>query len=108
MAKLDGAMDLLLVLACGLSCGFAQRRTFRQQVAADAGGRPNLGVLMFLPYLRIVPMHLTIIFGAAGGSVVPLLIFIPLKTLADIGLDALDRRIAEKTLLSKLMERTDQ
>lgn len=32
---------------------------------------PNLGTVMLLPYLRIIPMHLTIIFGgfiAASGS----------------------------------------
>lgn len=102
MATLDQPFDLLLVAACALSFGYAQRSTFQQQVAADAHGRPNLGTLMFLPYVRIVPMHLTIILGAASATTLSLLVFIPLKTLADIGLDRLDRRIAGKTLLSTL------
>lgn len=103
MAALSDPTDLLTVLACGLAFAFAQRQTFRQQVAADAHGRPNLGVLMFLPYLRIVPIHLTIILGAATGDLISLFVFIPLKTVADIALDRLDRRMAEKTILDWLM-----
>jgi hypothetical protein len=102
MAPLADFIDFLLIVACTLAFAYAQRSTFRQQVAADAQGRPNLGALMFLPYVRIVPMHLTIIFSAAATSTLSLLVFIPLKTLADIGLDTLDRKIAEKTLVSKL------
>ena len=104
MAALSDPTDLLTVLACGLAYALAQRQTFRQQVAADARGRPNLGVLMFLPYLRIVPIHLTIILGAATGDLISLFVFIPLKTVADIALDRLDRRLAEKTILDWLMK----
>lgn len=104
MAALSDPTDLLTVLACGLAYALAQRQTFRQQVAADARGRPNLGVLMFLPYLRIVPIHLTIILGAATGELISLFVFIPLKTVADIALDRLDRRMAEKTILDWLMK----
>ena len=31
-------------------------------------GTPNIGTLMFLPYGRIIPMHLTIIVGGALGG----------------------------------------
>lgn len=50
--------------------------------------RPNLGTLMFYPYVRIVPMHLTIIFGAAvsglaHGDMFVLVVFMLMKTVAD-------------------------
>jgi hypothetical protein len=46
------------------------------------GPETNLGNMMFAPYIRILPMHLTIIFGAMFK--IPLEIFMSLKTLADV------------------------
>lgn len=43
--------------------------------------KQNIGLLMFYPYLRIIPMHLTIILGSSSGGVLPL--FLVLKTFAD-------------------------
>ena len=94
MAKLDSVQDAFWILVCGLSYTFARRKTSRQQIASDALGKPNLGTLMFLPYLRILPMHLTIIFGMIGGSTFSILFFMTLKTVADVLLDKLDRRPA--------------
>jgi len=47
---------------------------------------PNIGTMMFFPYLRIIPMHLTIIFGSdyAKGSSGALILFLVLKTIADL------------------------
>lgn len=55
---------------------------------------PNLGALMFMPYLRIIPMHLTIILGGfiaeAGSfsglnaSVAVILLLMGLKTFVDL------------------------
>lgn len=55
---------------------------------------PNLGTVMFMPYFRIIPMHLTIIFGgfiAAAGSffktdtsVVVILLLMGIKTVIDL------------------------
>jgi hypothetical protein len=54
-------------------------------------GRPNIGTLMFYPYARIVPMHLTIILGAfLGGG---LLLFLLLKTLADLIMHVVEHRV---------------
>lgn len=54
--------------------------------------KPNLGTLMFYPYMRIVPMHLTIIFAAAfPQGALPL--FILLKTGADIGLHRFEQKM---------------
>jgi len=57
----------------------------------DYRGKPNLGVLMFYPYLRILPMHLAIIFGAMFASALPL--FIVLKTAADFGMHAVEHKL---------------
>lgn len=47
---------------------------------------PNIGTVMIFPYLRIVPMHIAIIFGGlfAKGSVIALVLFLLLKTFADL------------------------
>jgi hypothetical protein len=52
----------------------------------DATRKPNIGTIMFFPYARILPMHLTIIAGGAFGdaSTPVLLLFLGLKTLADV------------------------
>lgn len=53
----------------------------RRKIAMD--GVTQTGLTMFLPYLRILPMHLTIILPAFMG-VKPTLVFIVLKTVADM------------------------
>jgi len=55
---------------------------------------PNIGLIMFAPYARIVPMHLTIIFGgfigAAGSffstntNLAIIVLFIGIKTFVDL------------------------
>ena len=44
-------------------------------------GKLNITTLIFYPYARIFPMHLTIIFGSIVGGALPL--FLVLKTFAD-------------------------
>lgn len=52
----------------------------------DMNRKPNIGTIMFFPYARIIPMHLTIIFGShcAENSRGTLVLFLGLKTLADL------------------------
>lgn len=57
--------------------------------------KPNLGTLMFYPYLRIIPMHLAIIFGGMIESL-GLLIFMGLKTLADAGTHMVEHYLFQK------------
>ena len=60
----------------------------------DRQGTPNIGTLMSTPYLRIVPMHLTIIFGAAiEVAGLGLLLFLGLKTISDILMHRVEHRI---------------
>lgn len=54
----------------------------------------NIGLLMAYPYLRIIPMHLTIIFGLFLGVALPL--FLVLKTIADAVMHAVEHRLVRK------------
>ena len=88
--------DVALLALCGLSFVYSQRQTYAVQHAADLTGKPNLGALMFLPYLRVIPMHLIILASAALGSgVLMTLWFTVLKTASDLAMDHADRRLAE-------------
>lgn len=52
--------------------------------------KQKIGTVMTYPYLRIIPMHLIIVFGlyTSGG----LLIFLTLKTIADIVMHIIEHR----------------
>lgn len=71
--------------------------SFYQNVRADLERKPNLGVMMFLPYARILPMHLAILFGGqAGGGVNAMLLFSGLKTAADYLMHVVEHRVLQK------------
>ncbi|HRI19848.1 MAG TPA: DUF6498-containing protein [Panacibacter sp.] len=57
--------------------GFIKRRQLENEI------KPNIGSIFFLPYLRILPMHLMILLPAFTG-IQPSLIFLILKMAADI------------------------
>jgi len=51
----------------------------------DMARKPNIGSVMFFPYARVIPLHLTIIFGSfliRGAA--SLLFFLVLKSVADL------------------------
>ncbi|MGH7741403.1 MAG: DUF6498-containing protein [Candidatus Eiseniibacteriota bacterium] len=90
-----GALDRRTALAVGGNLALFAGSHIWHAIAAggrDLRGKPNLGTLMFYPYLRVLPMHLAIILGSAFPSgALPL--FIVLKTGADLGLHEVERRI---------------
>lgn len=55
--------------------------------------KPNLGTLMFYPYLRIIPMHLIIIFGTIMDSTTSLIIFMIMKIFADGGMHMVEHHL---------------
>lgn len=72
-------------------------QSHREHVAADLKGTPNVGTLMFMPYLRIIPMHLTIIFGSMlGGGRLALLMFGLLKTAADVAMHKVEHYVLQQ------------
>jgi hypothetical protein len=71
--------------------------SLRENVRNDRRGRPNLGTLMFLPYARVVPMHLAIILGGApfmAGTT--LLLFMALKVGADVTMHTVEHHTLQK------------
>ena len=63
----------------------------------DAEKTQNIGAVMFYPYARIIPMHLTIIFGgfisvATGNTAVVMMLFLFLKTGADAVMHVLEHK----------------
>ena len=91
--------DWLGIGAAGVSFVLNHRLSFRQNVAADSRGTPNLGTLMFLPYARILPMHLTILSGTLLGanSAAAVLLFGALKTAADVLMHHVEHRLLQRT-----------
>jgi len=74
----------------------SHERSFRENVAQDLAGCPNIGTLMFLPYARVLPMHLVIIAGAGfigGTSKLVLVGFAVLKTGADLMMHRVEHRV---------------
>ena len=59
------SMHEALLMMLGLSAFVGSHSfSFMHNFAADfRHAKPNLGTLMFYPYLRIIPMHIAIIFG---------------------------------------------
>lgn len=89
------------VALAGVSFAWNHRYSYRQNLEADAAGTPNLGTLMFLPYLRIIPMHLTILAGglfAGDFSALAIVVFSLLKTGADVGMHWAEHRLLQRKL----------
>ncbi|MCF8056689.1 MAG: DUF6498-containing protein [Desulfocapsa sp.] len=60
--------------------------SYRYNLKKDLASIPNIGTLMFFPYLRVIPMHLVIFIGlwAGRGSRIELFFFLLLKTGVDL------------------------
>lgn len=63
----------------------------------EANSVPNIGTLMLLPYARIIPMHLPLVFGGMFISgKLWLVFFLLLKTLADLIAHAVEHAVRRK------------
>jgi hypothetical protein len=76
--------------------GFALNHlwSYRYNRDLDRQGTPNIGTLMFTPYVRIVPMHLMIVSGAFLGK--GLLLFGGLKVVADLVMHLIEHAQLQK------------
>ena len=93
-----GWEDAGSVLALGALFAFTQYGEHRRTVASDRALEPNIGAMMFLPYVRVSPMHLMILIGAAlgsGGAAV--VVFGVLKAAADALMLVLEERLVAKS-----------
>jgi len=98
-SHLPDALDVLLLAGVAVSFYFNHAGSFERHLAADAKGETNIGTLMFLPYLRVVPMHLAVIAGsgmALMNTLTGLVGFMLLKTAADWLMHYVEHRILQK------------
>ena len=95
-ARMHGALPVLGVVFCILVFYFNHRFSWRYNREREAGRVPNIGNIMFFPYLRIIPMHLIIVLGGllAGNSVIALVVFLLLKTMADVAMHIIEHAMA--------------
>jgi hypothetical protein len=71
--------------------------SYRLNRAADRQGTPNIGILMFMPYGRIVPMHAIILSGAMFAPTgIGIVIFGLLKTAADVAMHVVEHAVLKK------------
>jgi hypothetical protein len=56
--------------------------------------KQNIASLMFYPYVRIIPIHMTIIFSALFSGALPL--FLALKTFADVIMHVVEHKVLRK------------
>ena len=86
---------------CAAAFAVSHFWSYRYNRDIDRRGTPNIGTLMFTPYLRILPMHITIIIGGhLIGSGATLLVFGGLKTLADVGMHLVEHGRLRKVQVS--------
>jgi hypothetical protein len=98
LARLDGLSSWNALWIAITAIGFlvSHGQSHREHVEADLRGTANIGTLMFIPYIRIVPMHITIIVGALLGDGLGLLLFGSLKTIADVAMHKVEHRVLQK------------
>ena len=88
-----GTFGDLHLWGCGLAFALNHIYSYRYNREADRQGTPNIGTLMFTPYLRILPMHLTIVFGLMASGGVGIVLFATVKTAADVAMHAVEHRV---------------
>ncbi len=81
-------LEILSAATCLSVFIFNHWFSFRQNLEKYIAHRPNLGTVMSFPYARILPMHLTILVGSffEERSTETLILFLGLKTLADLAM----------------------
>jgi hypothetical protein len=77
---------------CTGAFAFNHAYSYRYHRELDRQGTPNIGTLMFTPYVRIVPMHLTILLGSFIAGSGGLVLFGVLKTVADAVMHVIEHR----------------
>lgn len=92
---LQGGFPAVYVAICVLAFFFNHRFSYEYNRERDQEGVPNIGSIMFFPYLRIIPMHLMVVMGGhfLGYGSAPL-VFLLLKTAADVVMHVVEHAIA--------------
>ena len=92
----SGTIPLFTVFVCVLAFYFNHRFSYHYNQSQEKGRVPNIGSIMFFPYIRIIPMQLMIVAGDrfAGDSLVALVAFLFLKTAADVAMHVVEHAMA--------------
>jgi hypothetical protein len=94
------SVDMLSLLVLGLIFLFNHWQSYRQNKEADSMKFHNIGTVMFLPYVRVLPMHLAIQIGSRYTPDLILVCMI-LKTIADVVMHLYEHRKTAPTLLTQ-------
>jgi hypothetical protein len=70
----------------------AHRSSYARNLENDRTGCPPLRALTFMPLIRVVPMHVTMVFGMQVSYSVAILLFGSLKTVADLMMHRYEHR----------------
>jgi len=99
-----GLVDWLIFAGLAVSFWRSHRASHEEHVAADLARVPNIGTLMFLPYARIIPMHMTIVLGTMLGSGAVWL-FALLKTGADLVMHKVEHGLLQSPARRRVVAR---
>ena len=94
--KVAGGFPVFYVLLCIGVFYLNHWFSYRYNREQEQQRVPNIGNIMFFPYIRIIPMHLMIVAGVTvlGGSTGALIVFLLLKTAADAAMHVVEHTMA--------------
>lgn len=92
LIRVEGTLDMKLIYIGIPLLLIELTGAFIKNKRAEKDKQVNYGMLFILPYLRIVPMHLMILAPAFLGWE-PSIVFLGLKTIADIGMYLLTQKL---------------
>lgn len=91
----SGAPDWLAVFGAGAAFFANHLTSYLAHRGETPKKLPNIGGMMFFPYIRIIPMHAFILFGAlAAGGPYATAAFLLMKTAADEMMHLIEHRNA--------------
>jgi hypothetical protein len=92
----EGGFPVFGVVLCIGVFLLNHRFSYRYNREQEQDRVPNIGSIMFFPYIRIIPMHLMIVAGVTvfGGSTGALIAFLLLKTAADVAMHVIGHAMA--------------
>ncbi len=93
------ADEVLSLTICCAALLLAQWQAHREEVKIDARGRPNLGMMMFAPYVRIFPMGILLACATAAPTQAgtTMLLIGALKTLTDLAGHAIEQYLVAQS-----------
>lgn len=95
-AAVRDGVSWLGVALCILVFYFNHRFSYRYNRERERDTVPNIGNIMFYPYVRIIPMHIMIVLGSRflGDNTLALVMFLLLKTAADVAMHIIEHAMA--------------